>query len=726
MIVSTFRTLCLLSATLALVACRGGDGTGDPLEFPAADDPDAFGLFLNAAPGVAAPGMPRASVDNVADFPQAYYNTIDPDGTRASFDDWRRANGFLSDDRQPAVCEAPTCRRVEARFRDTKDLGYGREMTMRRDLISGDVAIFVRNYQVDVISGLPYGPLNAEALAEQDRRWNFGINAIEFSAYPDTDGLGRKFAKFYNFAGDGKRALDASGTLQHAVDLDSRGLKGMPTPCIVCHGGEGRTLVVTGADGRPVLAPTLPGRPAGDVMANLQMLELDTFQFVDAPGYRRVDNEAAIAEINDAVLASWRSRQADRDARPVPASTRDWDPAFAISILENRYPERLASGAGTQLVGRFDASFVPDGWASGGGAVGDELAAELPALYRDIVGPNCVVCHMMRGSALNPSLNFADIERFAAYAERTDHLVFDRGVMPLGLLNYATLWDDPPPDSAPTRDTARLARVLGHPERIVGGRVPSPGAPVARIAAPTVVTGIAADGSARDILLSGRDSAFADRNSFAWSVAPAGSAEIVATGQPGLAALRASAPGDYTITLEVTGSERDARSSDALIVTVLAADPMAVPAPPPVPDETTFYGPDGVFSLLSSSTCIACHVGDGPNDGMPIHFERCTGGGEGEDDFLYRSVLARVNFAAPLDSLILRKPSNGATDPGDLFGSQIGDSAGNRYHAGGYTIGTPQDVGQQNHGKILSWILNGAPRGEPETPVPTGAPVCPG
>jgi len=269
-----------LVATLALAACRGGDGTEQTLRFPETSDPDAFGLFLNDAPATAAPGQPRGAIDNVEDFPQAYYATIDPLDTRTDFRAWRVANGFLSVDGQTAPCEPPDCERVRARFRDTKDLGYGRDMTMRRDHVTGDVAVYVENYQVDAITGLPYGPLNAEALAAGDRSWNFGVNAIEFSAYPYDGPDAPLFAKFYNFAGDGKRATGTSGSLQHAIDLDGRGPKNMPTPCIVCHGGLGRTLVIPdpadpGGTGR-VLAPTLPGRPAGDVMANLQPLEQDT------------------------------------------------------------------------------------------------------------------------------------------------------------------------------------------------------------------------------------------------------------------------------------------------------------------------------------------------------------------------------------------------------------------------------------------------------------------
>jgi len=699
------RAVLAFAVVVTLGACRGGDGPEELPGFPEASDPDAFGLFLNASPGVPASGMPRASVDNVADFPEAYYNTIDPDGTRTNYRDWQRANGFLTADGQPAPCVAPDCEQVRARFRDTKDLGYGRDMTMRRDRVTGDVAVYVENYNVSAIEGLPYGPLNAEALAAEDRRWNFGVNAIEFSAFPYTEPGAPQFAKFYNFAGDGERAIDPSGTLQHVVDLDERGFKAMPTPCIVCHGGEGRTLVVRGTDDVLRLAPTIPGRPAGDVLANLQMLELDTLQFVDQAGLRREDNAAAIAAINDAVLATWRVR----DAQRTTPNGGDWDPALAIELLENRYPERVGTGDDTRLTGVFDGTYVPGG--EGG------WASEAPELYRDIVGPNCMVCHAMRGKGLNPALNFATAARFAAYAERSDHLVFDRGVMPLGLLNYANLWDDP------TKDTGGLATLLGHAERVgADGRAPAPGRPVARIAAPTPVAGLDASGAPHDIPLSGRDSAFTDADTFDWSVSPAGTATIVDEGVPGMATLRVTAPGDYAVTLETGGSERDERSSDTLTVTVVADD--AIATPPPA--EATFHGENGVFERILAPVeapgtgCVLCHADNGLFDGIPIHYERCRGDG-GDDDFLYRSVLARVNFARPLDSLIFRKPTNGATDLADLEGTQSRNvESADQYHAGGYSIGSDEDAAH-----LLAWILNGAPRGAPSSALPADAPACP-
>jgi len=718
------RLLAVVSAVVVLGGCRGGDGVGEPLRFPNANDPDAFGLFLNEAPASAAPGQPRGTIDNVAAFPEAYYATIDPDGTRADFRQWRIANGFLTVDGQEAACQLPDCERVRARFRDTKDLGYGRDMTLIRNHVNGDVAVYVENYQVDAITGLPYGPLNAEALAEGDRSWNFGVNAIEFSSFPDERPAAPKFTKFYNFAGDGRRALGASGSLQHAVDLDSRGLKNMPTPCIVCHGGLGRTLVIPDPDDpsgtRRVLAPTLPGRTPGDVMANLQMLELDTFQFVDADGFRREDNSAAIAAINDAVLYTWRTRAAQRAGE----LDGEWDPTFAIELLENRYPDRSGRGDATRLSGRFNSRYVPEGWA------GDD-----PDLYLDIVGPNCMVCHAMRGSGLNLSLNFADANRYAAYRERSDHLVFERGVMPLGLLNYANLWDDPP-DDRPPKDTTALAASLGRAGRDPDGpdgpaRVASPGAPVVRIAAPTIATGLDAAGASVDIPLSGRDSAFVDRASFAWSVSPDATARVVipeprdADGDGendliGQAVLRVTRAGSYAVRLEATGSETAAPASATLTVSAVEGGDEA----PPAAASVAFYGANGILALFEQQGCTACHARNGLFDGIPLHYERCRGAGDGEDDFLYRSVLARVNLDRPLDSLLFRKPTNGATDLSNLQGSQIDDSrvenssAGVVYHNGGYRIGTDENAGQ-----VLGWILNGAPRGTPG-PLPADAPSC--
>ena len=92
------RSMCLsLVSAVLLAGCRGGDDTDivEP-QFPLTSDPDAFAAFLNTAPGVPFDGAGADEIDNVEDFPEAYYNTIDPDDTRDTFFKWRLANGFIN------------------------------------------------------------------------------------------------------------------------------------------------------------------------------------------------------------------------------------------------------------------------------------------------------------------------------------------------------------------------------------------------------------------------------------------------------------------------------------------------------------------------------------------------------------------------------------------------------------------------------------------------------
>jgi hypothetical protein len=101
---------------------------------------------------------------------------------------------------------------------------------------------------------------------------------------------------------------------------------------------------------------------------------------------------------------------------------------------------------------------------------------------------------------------------------------------------------------------------------------------------------------------------------------------------------------------------------------------------------------------------------------MPLYFTACNSSEFNGHEFLYRSVLARVNFDAPLDSLIVRKPSNGATDP-----SNRSDSVIEGYHNGGLALESDED-----YSRLLSWILNGAPAGSipSSDTIPTTAVSC--
>ncbi|MEE9318973.1 MAG: hypothetical protein V3U76_00860 [Granulosicoccus sp.] len=687
--------LVVLIMSVLLSACRQDDNADiETPQFPLTPDPDSFIDYFNKAPAVPKSGVSVGGIDNRDDFPEAYYNTIDPLKTRASFNDWRIQNGFLNEDHTAADCDPINCVSAHVKFRDTKDLGYGRNMFMRRDLTTGNVAVYVENFQVDRVPGVPYGPLNLQALIENDRSWNFGFNAIEFSAYPNTSAGARQFVKFYNFAGDGKRATLASGTQAHDVDLDGRGLKPVPTPCILCHGGRGRTLVYRDTDGTKKLAPTITGGIPGDVQANMQLLEFNTLQFSTEPGFTREDNAEGIRLINEAVLSTFVAHDG------VDKRAGDWDPTFAMEIARGRYGNN-PSGVNSA----FDGSFVPNDWN-----------ANDAALYRSQIGPNCIVCHALRGSGLNDSQTFSTYRQFLDYGDRIDHLLFDQSLMPLGLLNYSSFWENA------SKDPGAIAAALGHPERLdANQRAMRPGLPVAVIAAPPIAAGIDTSSSPAvvyDVAVSGNDSAYA--NVFRWSVEPSASASISSTSVDGNAIfegdaiLQVTQAGVYTISLEVEGSVVDA--TDSASFTIDVRDVGASDAPLPA-DQINYYGPGGIDELISSASlgCKGCHAGDGGYDGIPLYYEPCRSDVINGYDFVYRSVLARVNFAAPLNSMFLRKPTMGATDPKNRDGSTIDD-----YHTGGYRLVTDKD-----YSTVLSWILNGAPQGDqPQSAINATAPGC--
>ena len=678
-------TLLALLVGIVVAGCRGSDETDiTEVKIPETNDPNAFGAFLNPLPGVPRDDVVAGEINNVQDFPEAYYNTIDPDGSRDTFFKWRVENGFLNADGTEAACDPATCRQTHVKFRDTKDLGYGRNMFLRWNTATNDVAVYVENFQVSVDGLLPYGPLNFEALVNNERQWNFGVNAIEFSAYPATDASARKFTKFYNFAGDGKRANDASGTQQHFVDLDGRGDKPMPTACIICHGGRGETLVYESGDGTPKLAPSLVGGIPGDVQAHMQTIEFDTLQFANEPGFTSEDNADGIRLINEAILSTYEYRKANF------IGDGEWDADFAIDTLKGRY-----AGDPGNPANAYNENFVPTGWSS------DQN------LYLTLVAPNCLVCHALRGTQFNKTVSFNTLDNFKSYSARVDHLVYEQGKMPLGLLNYSDFWD------SDDKDPATIVTALGLADRIDSNqKAIRPGAPVAQISAPPVATGIDATGATLDIAITGSGSAFATASGHRWEVSP-----TTATATPsvlkGDAILRASTAGTYTLTLTVDGIH-GGTDSTTQTVRVFSANDAGSPTPP---GDIRYFGAGGINELLIDQ-CIECHSPDNAfsHTSLPIHYTACNSNEFNGNEYLYRSVLARVNFLSPMDSLFLRKPTNGSTDPVDRTNTDI-----EGYHGGGYVL--EEDV---DYSRILSWILNGAPSGAiPDTStIPASAPSC--
>jgi len=283
-----------------------------------------------------------------------------------------------------------------------------------------------------------------------------------------------------------------------------------------------------------------------------------------------------------------------------------------------------------------------------------------------------------------------------------DHLIFEQGKMPLGLLNYSDFWDD--------KEPATMAAALGLANRVDSSNSAiRPTAPVAQISAPSVATGIGTNGDILNIAISGSGSAFAVEDSFRWSVSPA-TASVV-SGLNGGAVLRANAKGTYTLMLTVDGVH-GGTSTDTQTVRVFDANETAAPTP----DSELFYFGVGGIDELMNENCVSCHSPASVYSSLPIHYTACTSDDFNGNEFLYRSVLARVNFDSPLDSLFLRKPTNGSTDPVERTTSRI-----DGYHAGGYVLEEDAD-----YSRILSWILNGAPSGDipAANTIAAGTPPC--
>ena len=158
---------------------------------------------------------------------------------------------------------------VNVIFRDVKDLGYGRKMTVRftTSTYAGWpgthwVAVFVENYQVVPFAGVNYSSLNLEAAVTGNANYHVGTNAIE---YTDITPGGIKAAKFYTYA-------PGTGACLDTVNLDGRGQKAMPSVCINCHGGRADPLLTFNA---PVPGGTTTRFPNGGyVKARMQPIDV--------------------------------------------------------------------------------------------------------------------------------------------------------------------------------------------------------------------------------------------------------------------------------------------------------------------------------------------------------------------------------------------------------------------------------------------------------------------
>ena len=631
---------------LALAGCGGGGGSpadvrpGPQPPAIAPSEPDKFLLFPN--PQQQPDGTAQT---NTQEYVEAYYRAIDPLNERDTLAKFKAKNGF----------ETGTGTEVNVVFGDRRDLGYGRRMYARQNP-DGTLAFYVENYLIQAGPAYTYSPLNLDAAIVRDTKWIVGVNGIEFSPGPSG---GAPFPKFYNW--------NASGERQLFVNLDNRGPKAMPGPCISCHGGRGDALTPPDATGkrRFNLVQNGVSLTRGDVQARMHPFEPDTFDFSSTrPGFSRAEQEAAIKAINRMILCTYPLAGPSphpEDACRRPAGGSEWQ-GTAASLIKSAY-----GGDGLPNA-TFVDDYVPQSW----------LAAGQSTLYKEVIATSCRACHGMRGTNAQSDIDFTSYEKFVAYADRIKAHVFDRGNMPLAFIVYDAFWEHP------TRPTllANFLESKGYTVRDAGGALHRPGRPISdpgpdRVAAPG------------DIALSAEGSLFA--NGYAWSLVsgPAGASLSAASGAR--VTLAAAQAGTYVVQLVASNGTLQGAPAQVRIT----VDPTLSPAPSAV----RFADIKAV--MQSSNSCVQCHSPTGTEPRPPVFYTNEDRNGDGtvgdatDDEWFYAEVRGRINFTDLAASPLLRKPSN--------------NHHGGRLVSGFDTSKAPGAPERARYDLFLNWILNGAP-----------------
>jgi mono/diheme cytochrome c family protein len=668
------RLLCFAASlilALVLAACVEGGGSGDinpssPPSEGVITGPNSFFTFPN--PLIQDDGT--SQVGSVS-YATAYYEAIDPLNERDTLAKFKAKNGF----------DTGTGTQHQVVFGDVRDLGYGRRMTARQNP-DGTLAFFVENYIVRLGPAYAYSSVNLDAAVLRDTRWLIGINTIEFSPgpaggtgclSPANPGGGICFPKFYNYNGAGVRQL--------TVDLDRRGQKAMPGPCISCHGGRGDPLTPPDpVTGKPLfnLVQNSASLARGDVQAHLQTFFVDTFDFSTMPGFTRADQEAALKQMNQWVLCSFplEGAAAGPEDNCRRANTANEWVGSAATVLKKAY------GGDNMPNPTFSDTYVPTAWSTVGQTT----------LYQNVVADSCRTCHQLRGirgTAGQNDIDFDTFAKFQSYAERIKHHVLDFGNMPLAKLVSDRFWaSSTGPDTLATFLTAE-----GLTARDGGGAVLRPGRPYTRLVDRVITQG--------PTTLSAPSTRFA--TTYSWTVVSGPGGAIPPTNvtltnatsaQP---TFNATANGTYVVRLVVGNGTT---SSDPATATIEVNNALT-----PAPSAIRFSDIKAVLqdtAPVPTQRCTNCHQPGGNGTLLPpLFYTNVDRDGNAvvnatDDLWFYTEVKGRANLVDSDASAILRKPSGNHHAGGNLPGFDTTLPVGN--------------AGRAKYDLFMNWILNNAPQ----------------
>lgn len=637
-------------------------------------------------------------------YATAYYQAVDINNERDTLQKYITLHGLDGTDV------------THVTFRDSKDLGYGRDMYMR-SYFSPDcggqqvTAFYVRNFKVDVVEDFAYGLVNLEAAIEENLDYHFGSNAIEFSKGFDSLSetcADEPYNRFFTYKSD-YSTPDASHPRLEQVDLDGRGEKAMPQPCISCHGGIARPL---DRFGRFVTVNANDSvNQIGDTKSQLQAFEVDTFQFSNATNKTQSDFEDGLRILNSAVFCTYAgslNHAACNDfGNGIAAQTDngEWNGDFARDMMLGAYNNMLEVDDTP-----YQAGYVPDGWKPKVGKVPEGA----DTLFTKVISPNCFVCHGKRGSSLgsnrNASANGKDIDfstwqKFISHAEEIKTRVFEEGRMPLGLLNYNNFWDDE--EKAELLASFIASYVTDFTKHVDSdNNIIKPGNAVARAGLDRITKVNAA------ITINANSSLFVNTYDWQLTSSPIGSNPIISATDKAMFEFEPDMEGEYIF--QLTASNTNTLSVDTDEILIKVDDSLTI-----APRDLVFY--DHVKDTLIDCASL-CHSQDGFTNvnttaaGIPVWWsddnDQPLSIPSNTSDFaalgLYEQFKTRTNLKDIEDSLVLKKPSN-------------------IHHFGGVTalslgFDTSKEVGsveRASYDLYVNWITEGAVCGGTNIQCPT-------
>lgn len=329
-------------------------------------------------------GPPDSTVDTLQSA-RAYYAAIDPAGERTMFINWLKVNGFLSADRTSfSWRDLETASGAHGVYTNNFDLGFGRDMYARIVRCDGTVPQPGQPIPQAAIGTCDIAAVvvNYASLEAASKKLNpVLIVAMEYSRPRASD---HRFVQFYTYAPD-----SVTGRFEQVMsaNLDGRGEKYMPQVCTVCHGGTPGGLTTEGTY-----------QNGGDLHATFLPWDLDAFLFADSEG-RNADRSYGDQSLRQFYTRAAQSEGLRRLNQLAYLTYHD-------ATRPNRFvlPRQLVEGwygmQGTSAFAsaNFNGEYVPAGWSANGvdgvAATADDNPADAPALYRDVFGKSCRMCHV--------------------------------------------------------------------------------------------------------------------------------------------------------------------------------------------------------------------------------------------------------------------------------------------------------------------------------------------